>query len=690
MSIDVFRGFAKNRIRPMIIAVANIIKEITDGYERFETKKSLWLQKDGIQNAWDARTQKEGTGWSCNFTLHESKDLTLLTITDNGTLGLIGKELDAADMTKNLPPGERLARFLNLAFKNESSKQQLGSRGRGKFVFVAASNAKQIMFETLRSSDKKYLVGARKLEFIDSPTAVEYGPAAEAILVQNTKNLVKPLTNVGTRVIIFDPEDEIIRDIKSGEFEKFISQTWWEIIEKFNAEITITQGGEMAFRRGNTVKCKPLKFPTDKNKTKSQKIYSKENLSFYCNTYRKDFKVKKLYFLYDKSETFDKRRNGIMVHRGGMSVYRMPVAFLGPDLSPHVTGYAIAEQELDEEMRECEEPEHFDFRGGKQPAKDYLAFIENEFKEFAKEELNWGPKQRQAEVEEQNAQRRAVVALNKVAKKIGYGKGQRTKKKKKKKSKKKKQKEIQINLHEPKFPDKKTIRVNYGQKIKDITGKIKNASKFDVKVLARVQVRPDDRTGDVIIHLLKRTEFTIKKGKESSALQKMEFEVNAKEFDKGKHYIYADIDLLTPFGKYRKSYKLDSSEVPFYVEEDPPEGGLFEKFEAAEFSPLPEPTDTLLCFYEDMGGRRADTYKILYSVDHNEFKSLKSLPGGGNEDELAVYLYRISLPELCRIDIDEEHYHLFKKEDAKDPKIVLKKAMEMQGMYLTPKWVNNI
>ena len=66
--------------------------------------------------------------------------------------------------------------------------------------------------------------------------------------------------------------------------------------------------------------------------------------------------------MYDKDQTFESRINGIIVHRKGMSIERKSVEFLGPELASHVTGYAIGDSVLDDELRYCEEPEHFDFR----------------------------------------------------------------------------------------------------------------------------------------------------------------------------------------------------------------------------------------------------------------------------------------------------------------------------------------
>src|SRR4030042_6779713 len=54
-----------------------------------------------------------------------------------------------------------------------------------------------------------------------------------------TEKIITPLNKTGTRVIIVDPIDELVKAIKNGEFLNNIQETWWEIIKKNNAEIYV-------------------------------------------------------------------------------------------------------------------------------------------------------------------------------------------------------------------------------------------------------------------------------------------------------------------------------------------------------------------------------------------------------------------------------------------------------------------
>ena len=129
--------------RSLVTNVMAMVDQLLDGYRDKETRLSHWVQKDGIQNSWDARKDPNNRkkNWKCVIELHEGKK-TIVTITDSGTWGLTGKRLDDKDLDKEQPPSERWCRFENYAFKNEKVKDKhlLGSRGRGKFVFAGASD----------------------------------------------------------------------------------------------------------------------------------------------------------------------------------------------------------------------------------------------------------------------------------------------------------------------------------------------------------------------------------------------------------------------------------------------------------------------------------------------------------------------------------------------------------------------
>ena len=243
------------------------IKILIDGYKQKEPRISHWLQKDGGQNCWDARKnlKNKDKKWKCVFELHENISIkndktnkiekkTFVTITDYGTYGLTGRVLSDKDLLTNLDLDERWGRFENYAFRNKlpkgaNAKHLLGSRGRGKYVFIAASKmsaggTKATLYET-RRDDGVYRLGRRTVQKLKAQTIhadQTSNPTAEEVLKSHSG--LSPIKHVGTRIIIPDPEDEVIDDFKDGTLRQFISETWWEIIQKYNAEFIVKVGGK--------------------------------------------------------------------------------------------------------------------------------------------------------------------------------------------------------------------------------------------------------------------------------------------------------------------------------------------------------------------------------------------------------------------------------------------------------------
>ncbi|AFS83377.1 hypothetical protein [Candidatus Nitrosopumilus sediminis] len=672
------KGFDPDSRRSMVMNVTQLVRQLLDGYEQREEAKSHWLQKDGIQNCWDARKDaKKGNKWKCVIELIEENGKSFLTITDYGTWGLTGKRLSQKELeTEDQPVHERWSRFENLAFANDDipDKELLGSRGRGKFIFIGISLSNQTFYETLRD-DGVYRLGNRILEKTDSPTVAEEGEKAREILKQNTGGLLKPLNHVGTRIIIPDPDPEVVKDFKDGHMEEFIGDTWWEIIEKFNAEIILKDGKNE--RKVNSFFSDIPKKPKNKN----QKILIKENIMIHPL----DLRIKKIFLFYDKERTFDERYRGIAVQRAGMNICRLSLEELGPNLSTHITGYVTCERNFDHEMRRCEGQEHYDFMWNRIPARYLKALLIQEYRKFAEEQLGWRAlKAQKAQQGQKNAESRALRAANRVAKDIGFGRGGTKVKKPQPPGppRPKPHKEIQIQLDNPVFPDSDTMRVNYDQSLKSIKARISNNSKHDIQVKARIVIKSVER-GDVIEHIYK-SDIDVKSNTTSEYFGKDVLKITKQDYSPGHYKISADIVLLTPFEKLRKGYKLDKSEISFYVEQDPPEGGVFEEFvRVVDFDYLPEPKDKLRCVH--VMGSKPNTYKLEYNGNHNDCEEY-----GKEEDTLSQYLYRLSLPELCSIDIENEWKLLFKDSDIIEPIRVIERTNEIIGEFTTSTWMAKI
>lgn len=211
--------------RDTIINWPEQVRTIADGYRRYEGIPH-GVQKDAIQNGWDARVDKgHGRGWSLRFELLRSEDgVTYLSFTDSGATGLTGRVLQPEELEEDLPPEERWGRFENVAFIKGPSEQALGSRGRGKFIFVAASKENTILYDSLRA-DGTYRFGYRTVQRTRSPVNAFDEDAGREELINLTRGFFQPLSTVGTRVIIVNPIDELLADITWGRFLRYIGET---------------------------------------------------------------------------------------------------------------------------------------------------------------------------------------------------------------------------------------------------------------------------------------------------------------------------------------------------------------------------------------------------------------------------------------------------------------------------------
>ena len=77
MILNTMSNFTEQHRQDMAFNMRGIIDQLLDGYEQFEKHKSHWLQKDGIQNCWDARKSvlNKNKKWKCVIELYDEKYL---------------------------------------------------------------------------------------------------------------------------------------------------------------------------------------------------------------------------------------------------------------------------------------------------------------------------------------------------------------------------------------------------------------------------------------------------------------------------------------------------------------------------------------------------------------------------------------------------------------------------------------
>ena len=109
----------------------------------------------------------------------------------------------------------------------------------------------------------------------------------------------------------------------------------------------------------------------------------------------------------------------------------------------------------------------------------------------------------------------------------------------------------------------------------------------------------------------------------------------------------------------------------FWLEEDPPESGLFEKCEAI---PFPEEYETLMGEAVAGAGRG---YVYQYNTNHPAKRV-----NDEDENDLAAYLVGIMAAEIPWIDIRSSEPKLFTTEDLADPEAVAHKCAAIVGEVL--------
>jgi len=193
-----------------------------------------FVQKDAIQNSIDAKVDDKD--FSVKFELLEYKNNRYLIITDTGTTGLLGKgipkdkESDEEAVFEYLEKdrNEKWGRFETFYFKKGEAYKDLGSKGRGKLIFLAASVDNKIYFDSLRM-DGTYKFGGIYYEGSFRRIIVEEGDESNKLLKQELPFL-DPLTKTGTRIIIVNPYAYVVEDFKN--LESYIQETWWLALQK--------------------------------------------------------------------------------------------------------------------------------------------------------------------------------------------------------------------------------------------------------------------------------------------------------------------------------------------------------------------------------------------------------------------------------------------------------------------------
>ena len=553
------------------------LKTILDNYKKF-INHTYWLsdilQKDGIQNSWGARVGK-GKNWTCKIFYSKKNDYDIAGIIDHGTTGLTGiipnNESDirrALDENNPYIEKERLSAFLSQDWSSKSWAD-LGSRGRGKAIFIASSKEKRIYFDSLRVTDNRYVFGSIYLDKNTKEIKEEILSDEQAYnkIKQTFGNNIKSLKDYGTRIFIIKPDEKLIEAITQGYIDDFIKSTWWEILEKYKASIEIVLNGKSRIIENSQI------LPV--NKMQIKESYHSGLIRLPKNN---ELKIKNIALCYLGDKDIPEFYKGISIQRGGMAIERYQTEkLLDEEFSNKIFGSIEMESELESEMHKHEGPEHCDFRWVENPPAIILKLIKQEIKKFAQkfklieyEDIHVDKKQRETELN-------TLKELNDFANKIGL-KGLGWKNKKRNVENRDDNKLIRLSFSDFELPGT-TPRVEIGNLIKGAYVKPINQTDKSIQVLVRIFILNESKKElslqEKVIPLSKTTVEKI--GWDEIKINEI--------YTPGKYTIKAKLISLENINineeiNYEKGDEIYITSRSFYVGVDPKSKGLFEDIKA--------------------------------------------------------------------------------------------------------------
>ena len=371
------------------------------------------LQKEAIQNSHGARDKQSRVPWTCSFRLLESSNGLLLSITDQGTCGLTGTITpNTKDRPDHFPPSERLARFESMF--DSGGDEGPGLFGRGKLIFNACSEDRLIFYDSL-TRDGKYLFGKRHIKgrACEQYKRAYEGEAARTRLREEFGAALQPLSTPGTRITIVRPTAEVLDAVQSGDFLTAIGDTWWEIIQKENVEITVSgKNGTV------THAVLPENFGgLPKVSRNKWRVYRTDNTTVEVGDVK--YKIKHLHILIPpQGHKLREEQLGIFVQRKGMQVGRLPVAGIPEEVADRLFGYVQLDEAYEEVLAASENLTHYGFSHTKRPEFRALRkWVQEHFNTFM-DSIGLGRKTDQNARARESAEE-ANAALNGILKDLG-------------------------------------------------------------------------------------------------------------------------------------------------------------------------------------------------------------------------------------------------------------------------------
>jgi hypothetical protein len=589
------------------------LKAVLDGYEA-AIQRTTWLseafQKDGIQNAWGARTSSKGNGWEIKLLYWKDfkNNNTFVMIEDMGTYGLTGKVPRNIDeetrILQSRDKDQRLGRFLSSDW-SEKTAFSLGSRGRGKMIFVGASELSKMYFESIRISDNKYIFGST---FLDKNKIMQVevleGNDAYVRREQALGDRFPKLHQVGTRVIVPSPKEDLVKSFQDLSIKDSIQVTWWEIIQKYQAKIWVGD-----FNAPMLVE--PSEWlPVEISKLDKFKHYNGIEVE-------RGLKIKRISLAYLQDKEVPLNYQGIAIQRGGMNIQMVPASrYLSDVPEGKIYGSVEFEKNLDDAMLELESPEHYTFFWTRGVAHRVNREIKNTVSAFAREFKILGDERKVTSKAMREAELAVQKELNDIAKSLGLrGTGFGTRTKHKKPHPKPSNEKILVT-----FPDFRTPQINGKVEFKQsVLGVIAEGySDYEEQLKVSIQIYIYREGGHSVAGLAETREGIIGKGIPPLRIGWEDVKIDER-FEKGHYFVKAKMialeDRALDGDKLVEKGDILYHEVsrPFWVEEEPPEKGFFKDTRAQ-----PKGKDRYVWYGYD------DGYVLYYNNEHPLLKGILS------------------------------------------------------------------
>ena len=427
-----------------------------------------------------------------------------------------------------------------------------------------------------------------------------------------------PLNNQGTRVIIEEPIDELISDLRSGVFEKAIIETWFRAIEKKSLAVSIAYDSRI-----NQLTL-PSTFPipqADIGKTRTW-VLGKDFKQFHIlpKSPEEDLKVKNFVASYTKGSSLPEELRGIAVVHNGMKICSIQMTGAPQEIQEGLSGYIEFDRELDHELRKGANqfPNHYDLKWRRRVPFAIKGYINQNLEEFGRIKLGLGVDQREIKKRRRtNAEDWAIKQLMKYAKDLDLfgGKGKWTPPKPDDKTPRH-PKPIGISINNFAFPNPEIApRVNYGDSFSNLQTTIHNNTSKGLDVYVTVQVMLGDK---LILNILDRIESNLQK-KTSFTFEQFDLSLSKKLYkEPGVYRLIAS--LFSSTGE-----KIDSVARKFWLEVDPP---LRQPFLIEGLPEFPPPYDRRQWYTQGVINNSPIFY---YNMGHPAYIQVEDDPDMQNE-----------------------------------------------------------